>query len=198
MEPYSAAFKAHTLKLADKIGPTKAARKRGVSYNTLRRWRDPDFAAKEQAGNKKRKSLPCLQCGKPATKYGREHPEHEGLCRSCINTLVADDARGTTVSELVTMYSDGLSTNQIAVLTHRSQSSVYAILASQDVEFRPASESIPMGKEHATTIDPKKVMAMRTKGKSINAIATRLGCSPGSVQYWLRKLGDPKNVRSER
>lgn len=193
---HSDAFKVETLKLAEEIGPQRAAKQQGVSYNTVRRWRDPAFKEREAAGSRVRKSVPCRQCGRQATRYGRKRPEHEGLCRSCINTMMADEDRGSTVAEMRDMYLvEKLSTNQIATRTHRSQSSVHALLVDNGVPMRTAAESIALGKAQAKLRDPidtDDIMALRQQGLSVNAIASRLGHSVGAVQYWLGKLGDPR------
>lgn len=188
---YGAEEKAQAVKLVGEIGLTKASRDLGIAPNTLRRWSDPDFAAKENAANAMRRRVPCDICGKPTSKYGRRHPEYGYLCHEHVTQLLGDKNRGYAVDELASMHQDEqLSTNEIAHRTGISQNAVHALLTRHGYEVRSRKEAADLrgaGAQYRGKVDPEEVYRLKGEGLSMPKIASQLGVSVSTVRYHLKR-----------
>jgi transposase len=190
---YTPEQRDQALRLAEEVGPWRAAKQLGIGYLTVRRWIDPEYREQERRGDRRRRRAPCERCNRPTNVYGRQHPEFGLLCRSCLATALADQRRGWTTDELVDMYESQLmSTTEIASMTGSTQSAVYAVLARRGVAFRSGADAVklhPGGQPEHGKVDPEEIRELYEHGLSVTRIASEIACSTSAVLYHLKKLG---------
>ena len=95
-----------------------------------------------------------------------------------------------TVEELSRLYEQGKSTSELASLTGRSQSGVYALLRRHGVTMRSRKEAVKLRKGGTPThgrIDRQAIYDLKDAGNSTTKIAAMIGVSVSTVAYHLKR-----------
>lgn len=98
--------------------------------------------------------------------------------------------RRYTVDELARLYKEGRSTSELAALTGRSQSGVYALLRRYGVTMRSRKEAVKLRKGGTPThgkVDPQAIYDLKDAGNSTTKIAAMLSISTSTVAYHLKR-----------